>query len=106
MEGYYKHKLTGAVQIFSDTTVEILGGESEWEYLEEFDGTQEIETVFPNTSETDGSEEQQDRVRAVDTSETQGSEDDTSKTEDQTPKVEEPKGKGKRAVTAEELDNE
>lgn len=33
MEGIYKHKETGAEQIFSEATVEILGGKKVWEFV-------------------------------------------------------------------------
>lgn len=43
MEAIYKHKQTGATQIMSENTQTILGGDSVWEFVEEFQPQQEIE---------------------------------------------------------------
>ena len=48
MEGVYKHKETGAEQIFSENTVATLGGEKVWEFLRVFEPQNDvIETVEP-----------------------------------------------------------
>ena len=48
MEGVYKHKETGAEQIFSENTVATLGGEKVWEFLRVFEPQNDvIETIEP-----------------------------------------------------------
>lgn len=48
MEGVYKHKETGAEQIFSENTVATLGGEKVWEFLRVFEPQNDvIEAVVP-----------------------------------------------------------
>jgi hypothetical protein len=79
MEAIYKHKQSGATQIMSDVTVEVLGTD-EWEYLSEVDYdseniSEEKETPQPKKL----SEPEKPRVSEVLTDETPKSE--TSKTE-------------------------
>lgn len=48
MEGVYKHKETGAEQIFSENTVATLGGDKVWEFLRVFEPQNDvIDTVVP-----------------------------------------------------------
>jgi hypothetical protein len=66
MESIYKHKQSGATQIMSDVTVEVLGTD-EWEYLSEVDYSQDLDTSeTQEASKTESfSEPEKPRVSVV-----------------------------------------